>query len=359
MKKSQRNIDKTKIAKAEAQIAEQSKRIDFYITEYSVELLAQKMHNGEFVVPEYQRKFTWEAERRSRFLESLIMGLPIPFLFFWEMPDGLLEIVDGSQRLRTIESFLYGDFCLSELKCLNELSGFSFRDLPESRQRKIKNRSVRGIVLNEHADQEARLDMFDRINTGSKIANSTEVRRGALAGPFIDLVINLSNEEILEKLAPISEKKKSLREYEELIERLFSYGDGIEKYRDNPAEFISEYVDKMNKSFLGDPLLHDKYKQRFYEVMNFVKKHFPYGFRKTPTSNSTYRSRFEAIAVGVDRAIRKHPELKELRQGEIDVDSWIGSDEFLKITSADGANTRSRLINRISYVENKLVENVG
>src|SRR6266853_1018285 len=94
------------VAAAEDQILEQSKRIDFYITEYSVELLASKMRGGEFEVPYYQREFTWEPERKSRFIESLLMGLPIPFLFFWERAEGKLEIVDGSQRLRTIHQFI-------------------------------------------------------------------------------------------------------------------------------------------------------------------------------------------------------------------------------------------------------------
>ena len=89
------------VAAAENQIVEQSKRIEFYLTEYSIELLAAKMHSGDFEVPAYQRAFTWENERKSRFIESVLMGLPIPFLFFWETPaTGKLEIVDGSQRLR-------------------------------------------------------------------------------------------------------------------------------------------------------------------------------------------------------------------------------------------------------------------
>ena len=92
--------------KAETEIVEQSKRIEFYITEYSIELLANKMRDNEFFVPAYQREFTWEPERKSRFIESVVMGLPIPFLFFWEMEDGKLEIVDGSQRLRTIQEFV-------------------------------------------------------------------------------------------------------------------------------------------------------------------------------------------------------------------------------------------------------------
>src|SRR5713226_6614183 len=98
-------ILKEQIDAAEVQIAEQSKRIEFFLTEYSVELLAAKMENGDFEIPPYQREDTWEPERKSRFIESLLMGLPIPFLFFWERAEGKLEIVDGSQRLRTIHQF--------------------------------------------------------------------------------------------------------------------------------------------------------------------------------------------------------------------------------------------------------------
>ena len=211
------------IAAAEAQIVEQSKRIEFYLTEYSVELLASKMNNGDFEISGYQREDTWEPERKSRFIESLLMGLSIPFLFFWERPStGKLEIVDGSQRLRTIEQFLLGDLQIGPLDQLTELEGLRFRDLPESRQRKIKKRSIRGIVLNEHADEQARFDIFERINTGSKIANKAEVRRGALTGPFLDMVIALSKDGVFVKLAPVPPMAVKLREREELVTRFFA-----------------------------------------------------------------------------------------------------------------------------------------
>lgn len=239
---------------AERQIVDQSKRIDFYITEYTVEILAVKMRDGEYVVPAYQREFTWEPDRRSKFLESLIMGLPIPFIFFWEMPDGKLEIVDGSQRLRTIEEFVLGDFRLGELDQLTHSSGLKFANLPQSRQRKIKNRSIRGIVLNEHADEAARLDMFERINTGSKIANRAEVRRGALAGPFLDIVIDLAQDPEFVKLAPMSDRQVKLRGREELVTRFFVYGDGLDGYRDRPSDFIFDYAKKMNDRVRADPI---------------------------------------------------------------------------------------------------------
>jgi uncharacterized protein DUF262 len=340
---------------AEAQIVEESKRIDFYLTEYSVELLAQKVRDGEYVVPTYQREFTWEGERKSRFIESLIMGLPIPFIFFWEMPDGRLEIVDGSQRLRTIEQFIIGDLRLGELDPLTHLSGLRFRDLPASRQRKIKNRSIRGIVLNEHADEAARLDMFERINTGSKTANKAEIRRGALAGPFLDLVMELADHPDLVKQAPMMEKTKNERGYEELVTRFFAYGDGLADYRDRPADFLFDYSKKMNARFADEQHLADVYRKRFMTMIGFVARVFPHGFARKSGGNFTPRTRFEAIAIGSDLATRERAELLTAAAGEIGVASWLGSDEFKQVTSSDGANAVARLRARIDFVRTRLL----
>jgi hypothetical protein len=264
---------------AEAQIVEQSKRIEFFLTEYSIELLASKMNIGDFEIPAYQREDTWEPERKARFIESVLMGLPIPFLFFWEKPNtGKLEIVDGSQRLRTIKQFILDDLVLSELEVLTALEGMRFRDLPESRQRKIRNRSIRGIVLNEHADEQARFEIFDRINTGSKIANKAEVRRGALIGPFLDLVIGLTDDPIFADLAPVPEKSIKLREREELVTRFFAYGDGLAannglaEYRDRPSDFLFEYARKMNLRFQRQGEDIAGYQKRFNATMAFVAR---------------------------------------------------------------------------------------
>ena len=290
--------EKADIDLAEAQIVELSKRIEFYLTEYSVELLAAKMRKGELVVPTYQRAYTWEEDRKSRFIESLLLGLPIPFLFFWEMPDGKLEIVDGSQRLRSIEEFVLGELRLGELVSLTALSGFKFSDLPEARQRKINNRSIRGIVLNEHADEQARFDMFDRINTGSKIANTAEVRRGALAGPFMDLIVDLAIMPKFEALAPVSKKELNEREREELVARFFAYSDGLEGYKDRPSEFIFNYVKLMNGRVAEENVLLTTYRTRFAETIDFIARVFPHGFRRNEKGKATPRARFEAIAVG-------------------------------------------------------------
>lgn len=339
---------------AEAQIIELSKRIEFYLTEFSVELLAMKMNKGDFIVPSYQREYTWEHDRKSRFIESLVIGLPIPFLFFWEMPDGKLEIVDGSQRLRTIEEFVLRDLRLGELNSLTALSGFRFKDLPASRQMKIINRSIRGIVLNEHADEQARFDMFERINTGSKIANMAEIRRGALSGKFMELIIELAANQKFMALAPVSKKDQNEREREELVARFFAYSSGLEGYKDRPSEFIFNYVKKMNQKSGLDQSLISEYKRRFIETIDFVGHVFPYGFRRKANGKATPRARFEAIAVGARLAIDSQPDIKP--QDVSDVTSWLTKDDFARVTGSDGANAVARLKERIEFVRDRLLE---
>lgn len=355
MKKLKESPAKTEadVAQAEEQIVELSKRIDFYLTEYSVELLAGKMSKGEFVVPPYQRAYTWEEDRKSRFIESLLLGLPIPFLFFWEMPSGKLEIVDGSQRLRAIEEFVLGDLQLGELDSLTALSGFKFSDLPESRQRKVNNRSIRGIVLNEHADEQARFDMFERINTGSKIANKAEVRRGALAGPFMDLIVELAIAPNFESLAPVSKKGLDEREREELVARFFAYSDGLAGYKDRPSEFIFNYVKQSNVRVADDPALLGQYRARFTETMDFIERVFPHGFRRNDKGKATPRARFEAIAVGSRLALNERPALAQ--EAVADVLPWLTSEEFITVTGSDGANAIARLRERTGFVRDKLL----
>lgn len=88
--------------------------------------------------------------------------------------------------------------------------------------------------------------MFERINTGSKIANKAEVRRGALPGPYMDLSIALAKDDLFIKLAPLSEKNENERAREELVARFFAYSDGLEHdlndYKDKPADYVFDYT---------------------------------------------------------------------------------------------------------------------
>lgn len=336
---------------AEDQILKSSKRIEYFLSEFTLEILAMKMNKKDYIVPDYQREFTWEEDRKSKFIESIIIGLPIPFIFFWEDPaTGKLEIVDGSQRLRTIRDFFNDDLILNNLEKIPAANGMCFSDLPESRRRKILNRSLRGITLNSSADEEARFDLFERINTGSKAANPAEVRRGALRGGFMDMVIELANSAIFKKLAPVSKKQNDQREREELVARFFAYGDGLDEYSDDVSRFIFKYIKKMNEKFISNPLLIDSYKRVFYETMEFIDKNFPMGFRKTEKATTTPRSRYEAIAIGTRKFLENNPQFK-LRT---DVNTeWSNGKDFNAEVRSDGANAKKKLLGRIAFVTDK------
>jgi hypothetical protein len=106
------------IIAAEAAIAMVSRQVKFSVAEYPISVYVTRFEDdetGRFFVPEYQRKLAWHPRQQSDFIESLIVGLPIPFLFFYQTPDGRMEIVDGSQRMRAMRAFLREGLRLSDL----------------------------------------------------------------------------------------------------------------------------------------------------------------------------------------------------------------------------------------------------
>ena len=138
---------KIDITKVEEQIIEQQKTVDFDTREFTIEILVQKYldhiddEENELFVPDYQREFVWDSTRQSRLIESLILGLPIPIIFVAENDDGRLEIVDGSQRIRTLSAFLKDELVLQELEKLSCLNGLKYSELKSSRKRKSTTNS--------------------------------------------------------------------------------------------------------------------------------------------------------------------------------------------------------------------------
>lgn len=351
--------DPEKIAAAERQLLEQERAIKYDTKEFTVELLVQKFgaggDNDDIYVPPYQRQFSWDRWRQSRFIESVLMGLPIPFLFFGDIQDGRLEVVDGSQRLRTCRAFLDDSLILVGCERLDLLDGFHFSDLPKPQQRRFKNRTIRAVVLSSNATDADRRDLFDRINTGSLTARPAEVRRGSLPGPVTDLVIELATDELFMTLCPMSTASERLRVREDLVTRFFTFSDRFNEdlpgYKDRLREYLDAWLEEANSQAVANPETVDTLRARFQNVMKFVQQHFPYGFTKSSRSRFTPAVRFDAIAVGVAEALRKRPRLKPAVQPT----EWLNSDEFFELTTSNAANVRSKIVDRITFVRDSLL----
>lgn len=330
---------------AEQEIRTKQHEVKYDLKDFPIDYLVERFQNDEFYIPSYQREYIWHDEHKCRFVESIILGLPIPMMFFANMEDGRLEIVDGAQRIQTLEEFINGDFRLGGLTHLRSLNGFAFSDLPESQRRKFKTRALRIVVLEDSTTAELRQEIFNRVNTSGVAARPSEVRRGAFTGPFMDFVKELGSNERFKRLCPISERMRKRREDEELVLRFLAYSDRYRNFTHDVDVFLDEFAQEHRERFDRE-----KMKLEFDRTMEFVEKYFPNGFAKNQKSKATPRVRFEAIAVGANLALRERPKLIPE-----DVGSWIGSEEFLKNTTTHASNSGPRLAARVEYVRDSLL----
>jgi hypothetical protein len=341
---------------AEEEIREKQKIVDYDTKEYPVEVLVQKYREGldedinELYIPDYQREMIWPDDHQSKFIESIFLGLPIPYIFVADLrPEeedlGRLEIVDGTQRIRTLDRFIKNELRLCGLKKLENLNDFKFSDLPLARQRRFNRATIRMIVLTEKADEDVRRDLFERINTGSIALNDMEKRRGISPGPFVKLLEELAKEPKFVKLCPLSEASRRSREPEEFVLRFFAYLDNYKNFERQVNVFLNEYLEAHN----NDDIDIDNFRNRFNSMLDFVDKYFPNGFAKAKGHVRTPRIRFEAISVGVALALQQS---KDLEPKTID---WLDSKEFKEYTTSDASNSKPKVIRRIEYVRDQLL----
>ncbi|NEZ60833.1 GmrSD restriction endonuclease domain-containing protein [Adonisia turfae] len=346
---------------AEAEIREKRRPVDYDTKEYPVEILVQKYLDGheddtnELFIPDYQREMAWDDKRQSKFIESVLLGLPIPYIFVADIPDeedegneGRLEIIDGTQRIRTLARFLKNDLKLDNLEKLKKLNNFRFSDLPLPRQRRFKRTTLRMIQLTEKADEAIRRDMFERINTGSVALNEMEKRIGIQRGPFLEFIEELSGNPRFRKLCPFSQALVDRREPQEFVLRFFAYLNNYKKFKRHVNKFLNEYLESNN----NDKFPKSSMKTEFEAMLIFVEKYFPNGFSKGKKHKTTPRIRFEAIAVGTALALRENPHLEPASM------DWFDSPKFREYTTSDASNSRPKVERRIEYVRDHLLGNL-
>ena len=297
--------------KAEEQIKNLRKEIDYTTRDYSIDFLVQKFREDEFYIPdEYQRQFIWDDDKKSLFIESVLLGLPIPLMFFSDTEDGRCEIIDGAQRTQSLEAFMSNDLELTNLKKLDSLLEFKYDDIPEYFKKKFDKTNIRVVVLSDETTLDIRQEIFTRINTSGVKASPIEVRRGQfMQTDFMRFIKECSEDDVFLKLCPLSETLKKRYEGQELVLRFFAYLNNYKKFEHRVDQFIDDYVDSNKDTFNRDEFL-----KEFKRMLDFVDKNFPYGFAKSKNAKSTPRVRFEAIDVGVALAPVSYTHLEPTRR---------------------------------------------
>lgn len=346
---------------ADAEIREKQQQVNYDTKEYPVEILVQKYIEGldddtnELFIPDYQREMAWDEARQSKFIESVLLGLPIPYIFVGDIRDdendeARLEIIDGTQRIRTLTRFINNELTLNELKKLKSLNGFTFNDLPLARQRRFKRTTLRMIQLTENANEEVRRDMFERINTGSVELNDMEKRIGSMPGPFLDLIQELSKNSKFRDLCFFNETAINRREPQEFVLRFFAFLNNYGKF--NPSQvnintFLDNYLKNVNKD---KTINREKIRNEFESMLDFVEQYFPKGFRQGKKyDKTTTRIKFESLSVGIALALRERNDIKAKST------DLITSEKFKELTGGDTSSSKVKVIKRIEYVRDQLL----
>ncbi|MCL2016243.1 MAG: DUF262 domain-containing protein [Defluviitaleaceae bacterium] len=333
------------------QIKNLRREVDYNTRDYAIDFLVAKFKAEEFFINyDYQRQFVWDNQRKCQFIESILLGYPIPFMFFSENDDGRCDIVDGAQRTSTLEKFLSNDLVLSNLKKLTELNGLTFNQLPPPIQRKFNTTTLRVIALEEGTSLDVRQEIFNRINTSAMPLNTTETRRGAYAGKFMDFMKICAEKPLFRKLCPISENNKKRFEDIELITRFFAYVNNYQAFEHEVADFLDNFVESHKNEFDRNA-----FETEFDAMLNFVEKYFPKGFRRNATGKFVPRAGFEAISVGVALALREKADLiPAIATNWTDIASPEG-ERFKFHTITYASNSKNRIVSRLEYVKNMLL----
>lgn len=149
------------------------------------------------LAPDFQRQQVWKAYQKSRLIESILLQIPLPSFYFTEETDGVMRVVDGLQRLSTIEQFCRvdeGGFRLNGLEYLHDVEGLRFGELAPSWQRRLRNTQLFVHVIDPQTPDPVKFDIFKRINTGGSPLNAQEIRHcmsGRAARAFLKASVAL------------------------------------------------------------------------------------------------------------------------------------------------------------------------
>lgn len=337
------------------------------------ELMSLHEEDELIISPEYQRLFRWTPGQCSRLIESILVELPIPQFFVVENDNGVLELVDGLQRISSVFRFINPSLLdrdqppdpleLTDCDLVPELNGKTFNCLPLRLRLHIKRATVRMVMIRRQSSYRLRFEMFKRLNTGGSLLTSQEIRNcsarmvgdaGIKFYAFIKECVFFSS--FATCITRLSETEKEQKMDEELVLRFFALKNAQNLFAGSISEWLDKYMDSV---ILGKIKFDYAYERKSFEAVfslleTSMKEEAFVRFREDKPIGGPAPAYFESVTIGTLRVIdrigsispdRIRSKLIEIRQQKAFRDN-IGS----------GANTQEKMEGRIAVVENGLLE---
>jgi len=212
------------------------------------------------IAPAFQRLFRWSLEQKTKFIESILMGIPIPSIFVAETDHGRWEIVDGLQRISTILSFFgklraekeeLNNWTLLEGDLISSLQGYTAETLPIKYIRNIRRAVCRVEVIKWDSKYDMRYELFSRLNTGGATLTPQEIRNCIYRNDLIEFyrfVEEFSKNEDYKNLMLLSEKQLLELYDQELIVRFFSLASNWRNVSTTADAQMDKYMKNMVKN---------------------------------------------------------------------------------------------------------------
>lgn len=306
--------------------------ITSYGADYDVKGLVDRINKGDILIPPFQRAYVWKQTDAASFIESLLLGLPVPGIFLaTEKESNKLLVIDGQQRLRSLQFFYDGFFdpkrheekkkIFKLIDVQPQFENQTYETLTDKDKRRLDNAIIHATIVKQEEPRDGDTSVyhiFYRLNAGGMILKPQEIRRAAFHGPLLDKITELNNYGAWRDI--FGKVNKRLKD-EELILRFLALYLDADRYAKPMEEFLNSFASrhiKPSEDFLKE------IEKVFKETIDTADKALgSKAFRVVRAINAAV---FDSIMVGIAR---------RLKQGQIsDFDALKKSYERLMQDSA-------------------------
>lgn len=222
-------------------------------TDWTVETIYKQMEKGNIdLQPEFQRRFAWDNVRKSRLIESIIVGMPVPNIVIAENKShrGRFIVIDGKQRLLSIKNFIEDNLELQGLDIREDLNGKTMSRLSDDDKEYFENSTIRSSLIRNWKDDSFLYSIFFRLNSGSLPLSPQELRKALVGGKLINEIEEyLINSAAMKNV--FGDKLDRRMRDSELVIRFISFDNNYENYNGNLKSFLDNttyyYEDQIAK----------------------------------------------------------------------------------------------------------------
>ena len=335
-------IDNIEVDDVAGDSPEESIPFEYSITSYgadfTVDNLVGLLQQEEIFIPHFQREIVWDQRKQSRFVESLLLGLPVPGIFLSREEDTKkLIVVDGQQRLESLRSFYEGKFALTGLT--SRFQNQDYKSLQPEDRRDLDFSILHATIIRQDEpsdDNSSIYQVFERLNTGGMPLQPQEIRAAMYHGPFNDLLRNLNANSCWRELYGKEDGDSRMKDQELILRFLAMYFEK-ENYRSPLKTFLNKYM--AGNRYLKRQSAKE-IKRVFKNTIKTVYTHL--GLRAfKPSDNRRFTAAvFDSVAVGVAYRL-KRGDIQDSEDLKAAYDTLMKNNEYGNTTFGGTAHTNT------------------